>query len=237
MERMSSSTSIYEQLFEDDLLLDDNENENHEDDENYFIELIKSKKEELNQYSRQEDNKQEEDVNNNSFISIEGWNDLLNSIHLQENNLREILLNNEKEIQSNSEKNETNEENENLLLKANVLKDIEQSIMYNLEISDEVRDILYGMIESVEYISSLELEKNIIPMERIIIEQPLFELQEFNENSLEIQPLDEFVSDSSLNLFDNIMKSETCYQESLQVDLFMKFSNLNRLCLLKWKMI
>jgi hypothetical protein len=217
MEMNSSSSdeklkSYYEECFENDLNEDESE-EDEEDDDSLLL-IIKQKKEELNEMNSKKD----------MNIQIEGWNDLLNAIILQEKEYSydltaEFNMKNDEEKRSSNEvqKSQMSSRSENVLR----VEDLEKAIIQELEISDEVRDVVFGMIDSVEYIASLEFEKDFSPkaLEAVSIEKPISILKEFDENSFESSnfqnpppaPIE------TKNMSDELMKSETKYQETLQV--------------------
>lgn len=94
----------------------------------------------------------------------------------------------------------------------------------SIEILDEVRDVLFAMIESVEYIDGIQFEK----IEQTLLESDVYQLPEIIETSyalvaefeeesvIEVVP-DTSDIDSSTMLYDNLLRNEDIYRKHVQV--------------------
>lgn len=216
--------SYYEECFENDVNTSEeegNEQEGEGEEDDNLLLIIQQKKKELTEMNLKTD-----DFN----IQIEGWSELLNSMIVQEKEydfdvMADLSLHKEKDKEK--EKDSLNEE------MINLEKALKQTIIEDIEISDEVRDVLFGMMDSVEYISSLELEKDFFsePFQAAVsVEKLITDLKDFDENSFvssdSQNPLP-FLTESK-NISDELLKSEVKHQEALQVILpwVLMISNL-----------
>jgi hypothetical protein len=207
--------SYYEECFENDLNEEgESESENENEDGDLLL-IIQQKKAELNEMNSKTD------LN----IQIEGWNDLLNSIIIQEKEYNFDIMTefSQKKDDGRRSSNDDQEVLKNLRSEDIIkLEDFEKTIIQEIEISDEVRDVMFGMIDSVEYICSLEFDKDFSsnPLKDVcVVEKPAFDLKDFDENSFESSifqnPLPATIE--SKNISDELLKSETKHQEVVQV--------------------
>jgi hypothetical protein len=207
----------YEQYFEDDLNdladQDDEEEEEEKEQEAFFAASILQKRMELNEITKER----------NHQIHIDGWGDLLNSILLHEKEYEEGLkLTTLDQITTSTvtvteTETETKYPNHQTIL----INKFEKSILEDLETSEGVREVLFGMIDSVEYIASLEFEKNLtdINAASMRLEAPLVTLKEFDESSFAASsfqdPFD--LREGRPELSEDLLRSEAQHREALQV--------------------
>jgi hypothetical protein len=204
----SSKEISYDQYFEDDLNdLTDDEGLDEIAQEDYFASSIRQKQLELNEITEER----------NHEIHLDGWSDLLNSILLHEKDYEAGFNLAHDEITTANTVIETTTISQRILI-----QNFEKRIIEDLEISEELRELLSGMIDSVEYIASLEFQKNIsiADIESKSTFCPLLALTEFDESSFAASNIqDPFdLHEERHDLSEDLLRSESQHQKSLEVN-------------------
>lgn len=274
-----SDLDLYEKYFEDDLnnLNDEEINENNLinkeiENENYFNNSIIKIKNELNELNKKNtisttsnsnsnhndsgNNSNSNNNSNNDLIEIEGWNELLTSIIQNDIEIETNLnfLNENNEIKSmnlsNSMSNLVNDDKTKKLSNEALIKYNFQNLFEEIERNEEVQELLNGMIDSIEYMISLELDKaiprqdisvdiNLTPFDdstsllKDFVEFPAIDKEMLiNKTKEEEEEIDknENITQSNLlsneisnNISEDLRNLETKHQQTLEVIIILIF--------------
>lgn len=202
-----------ERAFEDDI--DNLSDCDSSDGDDFLAESIARLKEEIQ-------NPNSEEHGNDKDRKSE-WNQLMESITFTASMFQEFHL-------PNTERSEITDL-ETAKLPA-VLNDVQierqDNLFESIEILDEVRDVLFAMIESVEYIAGIEYDTTEKDTAQHTEEVDMFEhpvkeecdhtlVAEFQEESVAIVAPDTSEIDSSTMLYDDLLRHEDVHKKNIQV--------------------
>jgi hypothetical protein len=150
------------------------------------------------------------------------WNQLMESITFTASMFQEFHL-------PNAERSEINVlENAKPSAVLNVQIERQDNLFESIEILDEVREVLFAMIESVEYIAGFEFDTTEKDTAQHTEEVDMFKhpvkeecdhtlLAEFQEESVAIVAPDTSEIDSSTMLYEDLLRHEDVHKKNIQV--------------------